>query len=123
ESGTYFIMGTDPVTRCSTIAAVEVLLIGQPELRVGQPFCTDGEGSIEVLSPLGPDFEYSINGTTYQIDPLFTAVAPGNYQVTARNIVTNCVSEASEVTINGLPEPPAVTVIQPNCSELTGTIE
>src|SRR5690606_33105776 len=38
ESGTYYIMGTNPATGCSTIQPVDVVLIGQPELRVGQPF-------------------------------------------------------------------------------------
>ncbi|MDM8176444.1 CshA/CshB family fibrillar adhesin-related protein, partial [Olivibacter sp. 47] len=122
-SGTYYIMGTNPATGCSSIAPVEVTLIGQPELRVGQPTCLSGVGSIEVLSPLGADFEYSIDGSTYQTDPLFVNVNPGTYQVTARNIITNCVSQATEVTIDALPQAPAVTITQPSCDELTGTIE
>ncbi|MFC7526909.1 CshA/CshB family fibrillar adhesin-related protein [Parapedobacter sp. GCM10030251] len=121
-SGTYYIKGTDPVTGCSAIAPVEVELIGQPELRVGQPFCTGGQGSIEVLSPLGPEFVYSIDGTNYQADPLFTSVAPNTYQVTAMNTVTGCVSEATAATIDPARQIPTPEVIQPDCSTPTGSI-
>ncbi|MGK9128356.1 hypothetical protein, partial [Olivibacter jilunii] len=121
-SGTYYIMGTNPATGCSSIAPVEVVLIARPELRVGQPSCLNGEGSIEVLSPLGTEFEYSIDGATYQANPLFGAVAAGTYQVTARNTVTNCVSLATEVTIDEAPQAPTPEVTQPDCSVTTGTI-
>jgi gliding motility-associated-like protein/uncharacterized repeat protein (TIGR01451 family) len=121
-SGIYYIKGTNAATGCSAIAPVEVTLIGQPELKVGQPFCLNGQGSIEVLSPLGAEFEYSIDGITYQADPLFGAVAAGTYQVTARNTVTNCVSQATEATIDPAPQTPAPQVIQPDCAVATGTI-
>ncbi len=101
---------------------VEAVLIDAPEIIIGQPFCINGQGSIEVTDPLGTDFEYSINNTDYQTDPVFASVAPGTYSVTARNVVTNCVSLATEAIVNEDPEAPTPIVTQPDCDIATGTI-
>ncbi|MCX2678694.1 gliding motility-associated C-terminal domain-containing protein [Galbibacter sp. EGI 63066] len=122
ETGTYYIRGEDPTTGCSTIMPVEAVLIDAPEVIVGQPFCINGQGSIEVTDPLGTNFEYSINGTDYQADPVFGSVAPGTYPVTARNMVTNCVSLETEATVNEEPEAPTPILTQPDCEVATGTI-
>uniref|UniRef100_UPI0025C06A55 lamin tail domain-containing protein n=1 Tax=Flavobacterium sp. UBA7682 TaxID=1946560 RepID=UPI0025C06A55 len=38
------------------------------------------------------NYEYSVNGTTYQSSPIFTGLAPGTYNATVRDLVTGCVS-------------------------------
>ncbi|UGU16519.1 DUF11 domain-containing protein [Sinomicrobium kalidii] len=122
ETGTYYILGEDPVTGCSTIMPVEVVLIDAPEVSIGQPVCIDGEGSIEVTSPLGAEFEYSIDGTNYQIDAVFESVAPGTYMVTVRNTTTGCVSLETEAVVDEAPTAPEPVVTQPDCESPTGTI-
>ncbi|CAL1518480.1 gliding motility-associated C-terminal domain-containing protein [Chitinophaga sp. MM2321] len=122
-SGTYYIKGTNTTTGCSTITPVEVILIDRPVVSVGQPVCAGGTGSITVLSPLGPDFTYSIDGTNYQVSPEFGSLAPNTYNVTVRNSITNCTSLERVVIINVSPEVLAPVVTQPTCEVQTGTIE
>lgn len=78
-----------------------------PSVTPTHPSC-GGTGSIEVNSPTGADYEYSINGVDYQSSTTFSGLAPGGYNVTARFISAPlCVSAATPVTINaptGAPE-------------------
>ncbi|RNL77381.1 DUF11 domain-containing protein, partial [Sinomicrobium pectinilyticum] len=122
ETGTYYIRGEDPATGCSTIMPVEVILIDAPEVSIGQPVCIDGEGSIEVISPLGAQFEYSINGADYQSAAVFESVAPGTYMVTVRNTTNGCVSLETEAVVDNAPTAPVPVVTQPDCESPTGTI-
>src|SRR5690606_3482328 len=62
-----------------------------------QPGCDTETGSFTVVSQTG--VSYSINGTDYQTAAEFTALTPGNYNVTARN-EAGCVSAATVVGIN-----------------------
>src|SRR5690606_29905361 len=121
-SGTYYIRAENPVTGCARISPVTVNIIDRPELQIGQPTCASGLGNISVIDPLGADFEYSIDGINYQTAPTFNDIAPGIYQVTVRNIVTNCVSLESEAVINVSPATPVPVIDQPNCSLATGSI-
>src|SRR5690606_32019279 len=68
------------------------------------------------------DLEYSIEGLNYQTASVFNDLAPGTYQVTVRNAVTNCVSLESEAVINVSPAPPVPVIDQPNCAVATGSI-
>ncbi|MGS2737705.1 DUF6923 family protein, partial [Sinomicrobium sp. M5D2P17] len=121
-TGTYYIRGEDPATGCSTIMPVEVILIDAPEVSIGQPVCIDGEGSIEVTSPLGAEFEYSIDGVGYQSAAVFESVAPGTYMVTVRNTINGCVSLETEAIVDDAPAAPTPVVTQPDCESPTGTI-
>ncbi|NBA89222.1 hypothetical protein GVN16_25850, partial [Emticicia sp. CRIBPO] len=57
-------------------------------------------GSIEVTSPSGPSYRYSIDGTNYQVSPVFPNLTAGNYTVYAQFIgTTGCISSKNE-TIN-----------------------
>ncbi|MDA3891308.1 MAG: ice-binding family protein [Salinivirgaceae bacterium] len=89
-----------------------------------QPTCDVATGTITVSSIL-TDLSFSINGETYtNTSGEFTSVAAGTYEVTAQN-ADGCVSLATSVTINAqpaTPEAPTVTLIQPTCTVLTGTI-
>ncbi len=62
-----------------------------------QPDCESETGSFTVVSVDG--VSYSINGTDYQTAAQFTNLAPGSYNVTARN-EAGCVSAATMVVIN-----------------------
>lgn len=91
-----------------------------------QPTCTVPTGTINITAPTGINFEYSIDGTTYQAGPGFTGVAPGSYSVTVRNITTGCISTATALTVNAVPAAPAMptasVTAQPTCITPTGTI-
>ena len=90
-----------------------------------QPTCTTPTGTILVSAPTGANFEYSVNGTTYQASTSFSLLAPASYNVTVRNTTNGCVSTATAVTINALPSiaaPSASATVQPTCTTPTGTI-
>jgi gliding motility-associated-like protein len=89
-----------------------------------QPTCATPTGTITVTAPTGAGYTYSINGNTYQAATTFSEVAPGTYNVTAKN-TNGCTSVATAVTVNAPPStavPSASVTQQPTCSTPTGTI-
>lgn len=48
-------------------------------------------GSITITAPVGPSYKYSIDGTTFQLSPVFNVV-PGTYTITAKDTLNGCVS-------------------------------
>ncbi|AYQ33350.1 BspA family leucine-rich repeat surface protein [Runella sp. SP2] len=90
-----------------------------------QPTCTTPTGTIVVTAPLGQDIEYSV-GNGYQTSATFSGLAPNPYQVTAKNTVTGCVSSPLSLTVNAVPNAPAIPTAsvtqQPTCTTPTGTI-
>jgi len=77
------------------IVTFEVRSISSPPdgaiLSVNPQACDNPTGSIEVTSPLGADFEYTINnGVSYQASPLFNNLSFGSYFVRVRNVNTGC---------------------------------
>ena len=92
---------------------------------VTQPGCGETTGTIQVTAPTQAGITYSINGTDFQSDPVFSGLTPGNYTITVQNSV-GCISVTSSLGINPPPPSPAVattTVTQPTCTEPTGSIE
>lgn len=86
------------------------------------PLCFGGNGSITVTDPLGPVYEYSINGISWQTSPNFTVPA-GTYTVRTRITGTFC-SGITTVTVN---EPPllkidAIATTPASCSNNDGSI-
>jgi hypothetical protein len=72
----------------------------QPVVGATNATCPTGRGSLTVTSPLGASIVYSIDGTTYQANPVFTNVLPGSYTVTASfaNSI-GCVSTPATVSL------------------------
>jgi polyisoprenoid-binding protein YceI len=95
-----------------------------PTVTLIQPSCSLASGTITVSSNL-TDLSFSIDGTIYtNTTGIFTAVAAGDYEVTAQN-TDECISTGTSVTVNAqpvTPEAPTVTLIQPTCTLLTGAI-
>lgn len=125
NGGTYYASQT--VTGCeSTVRAlvtVTISTVATPVATVTQPTCAVATGTIVVTAPVGGEYTYSIDGTTFQAETTFSAVAPGTYTVTAKN-ANDCVATAA-VTVNAAPEVPATPVTaltQPTCAVATGTI-
>lgn len=96
---------------------------------ITQPSCSNPKGSFVINSPIGIDYEYSINnGTSYQTGVLFDLLNAGTtYSLTIREISTGCVSAGRNVVINpalNIPNAPtASTTVQPNCILPFGKIE
>ena len=112
----------DPVSITVTINEVP----NAPVVSITQPGCGDTFGSFNVTSPTGSGLEYSIDGgATYQSATLFDNLAPGAYQVMARN-AAGCESDPANVTIDPLVDAlsaPTVATTQPDCGDLGGTID
>ncbi len=67
---------------------------------VSQPTCLKPVGSIKLNTPIGTEYEYSINGIDFQSDVLFTDLTEGNYSVTIHNKTTGCKSVSNLIAIN-----------------------
>ncbi|KAB1153589.1 gliding motility-associated C-terminal domain-containing protein [Flavobacterium luteum] len=109
-----------------TINSIPNVPIEPSATSVVQPTCAIQSGSITIATQSG--VEYSINGTSFQSNPIFSGLAPNTYTLYVRNFGdTTCISSSvTDSTINALPTAPAIptitSVIQPTCSIPTGTI-
>ena len=95
---------------------------------VTQPTCAVPTGSFNVTSPLGAQYTYSIDGTTFQASTSFTGLAPGNYTITVLDNTSGCSSASvAQVTVNTVSGAPAVTLVASEdvtCNGLTdGSLE
>lgn len=91
---------------------------------VTQSDCTTATGSISISAPVGADYTYSLDGTTFQASSTFSGLAPGTYTVTTQN-ADGCTSVTGTITINPaviIPGVAVVTVTQPDCTTATGTL-
>ena len=57
------------------------------------------------------NYEYSLDGGTYQSSTTFTVVPPGIHTIIVHDLVTGCFSLPYNVTINPVPQFPSVTTI------------
>ena len=92
-----------------------------------QPTCTNvNSGGITVTAPIGGGFEYSIDGTNYQVGTTFINLGPGPYNVTVRRTADNtCVSNPIVLNVDNAVAPanPVISVTtQPSCASTTGTV-
>ena len=89
-----------------------------------QPTCNDPTGAITLLSPVGANYVYSIDGVNYQNSLSFQGIPSATYLVTVKDITTNCISPSLSLvvdTIPTVPTPTAYVTIQPICSNPLGT--
>ncbi|SCY10119.1 T9SS type B sorting domain-containing protein [Flavobacterium caeni] len=68
---------------------------------------------INITSPLGANYTYSINGVNYQTSPSFTDVANGTYNVTYQDSNSGCTSLPNQVVIAASTTPVAPVVTTP----------
>lgn len=114
---------------CSTVSQQVIINVAPtvPAIAtytVSQPNCTTPTGSITIDTPVAADITYSIDGINFQAQTLFANLAPDTYTVIVKN-ADGCTSETSSIVIsssNGAPQEPILTVIQPTCSTVIGTI-
>lgn len=83
--------------------------------------CNGGNGTITVTAPVGPTYEYSVDGINWQTSPVFNLPA-GTYNVRAREGGSFC-SNFTPVTI-GEPTPLSLVpvALNTNCANNTGEI-
>ena len=93
-----------------------------------QPTCGTGSGTITISSPLGANYEYSIDGATYQLSNIFNGILPGTHNIRVRSTTDNsCISLPYSISVNAQPLPPAPPVVvvtqQPTCAITSGAIK
>jgi gliding motility-associated-like protein len=127
----YSLIAKNTNSGCTSVAATIVISAGTgtPSAPVGivskQPDCIVNTGTISINSPLGSNYNYSINNSAYQTTTNFSNLTPGNYGIVVKNISNGCISPGSQFTVNAIPTPPAdpsTNIIQPTCAVTTGTI-
>jgi gliding motility-associated-like protein len=126
--GTYTVTATaaNGCTDTEVITVTSNTATSQPDVNSIQPTCAVPTGTITIISALGANYQFSVGGA-YQSGNLFSGLAPGTYQVTSIDITNGCVSAATTVVINPVPNSPTVSLVNQDnisCSGLTdGQIE
>ncbi len=72
------------------------------------PTCNDLNGTIQITSPLGAEFEYKVNGGIYQSSVVFANLKTGTYSIGVRSTITGCES-AGSIAVPAVPPPPIMT--------------
>jgi len=80
-----------------------------------QPSCGIPLGHIEVISPIGSQYEYSIDGQNYQTSTIFSGVSTGTHNILCHIVQSICFSDPVSITINFIPNV-VITGISQICS-------
>ncbi|WP_291116173.1 lamin tail domain-containing protein, partial [Flavobacterium sp. UBA6135] len=129
--GTYPVTVLDTTTGCVsnsiTIVIDPIAVVPEATFSVlAQPNCIIPTGTIEVLSPIGVNYQYALDGINYQSSVTFAGLPSGNYSLTVLDAVSGCVSTAVNVLINSIPANPNAPVVsaqQPSCFQPLGSIQ
>ncbi|MFL9842984.1 T9SS type B sorting domain-containing protein [Flavobacterium rhizosphaerae] len=88
-----------------------------------QPTCLVTTGSLIIVPAVGQGLTYSLDGTNFQSEPIFSSLVPGSYTLTIKTSA-GCFTTVP-VTINEAPEIPStanISITQPTCATATGSI-
>ena len=97
---TYIVRSTykDPGNLSSDIIGLDTISIsrGDPiQANIIPAACAAGsKGTITITNPLGAAYEYSLDGTSWQLSPVFNVVG-GSYTLQTRIIGSSCISKKS----------------------------
>ncbi|AXG72783.1 hypothetical protein DVK85_00460 [Flavobacterium arcticum] len=127
--GDYNVVYTVVANSCNTAGNSSVPITidpvpGTPDFTLVQPDCFITTGTITINSPLGADYTYSIDGTNYQPEAVFTTVPSGTYTLYVQN-ATGCITEYDSAIIDPVlvtPIVPDVAIAQPTCTVATATV-
>ncbi|HEY8660724.1 MAG TPA: gliding motility-associated C-terminal domain-containing protein [Hanamia sp.] len=109
----------------------EILGIDTIHISRGDPIITDlvpagcaagSKGQISILSPLGPTYEYSLDGNTWQPSPVFN-VFPGTYMLRSRIIGSGCNSSKAIAVVLQSFEAAIKVIVTPCPGPLTASIQ
>ncbi len=110
-------------------ANVNIMAVGgapsAPSVSISQPSCTVATGTIIITSSI-TGLTFSLDGGGFAPYPAggFTGISAGTHTLISQNII-GCLSPFTNITINAQPASPTaptVSVEQPSCTVLTGTI-
>ncbi|MGM0649582.1 MAG: gliding motility-associated C-terminal domain-containing protein [Bacteroidota bacterium] len=101
HSGTYSVTITD-ASGCTNTDDVDVNVNPTPDEPEVDIDCDGGadNGMVTVTSPLGGDYEYTIDGTTYQPEVEFGPLTNGSYAVTVMDIGTGCTASGTSFNVD-----------------------
>jgi len=122
-AGQYVIQVRNINTNCTKIfnsAILPIASVPTPVATIVKPTCTLSTGGINISSPTGSSYSYSVGGV-YKSSRNFTNLLPGTYYVTVRNNSSGCISTPLIIIIPEL-IPEASVTVQPNCTQTKGTI-
>ena len=130
-SGTTYTFTVTDSGGCSASASISISPQDPPEPPViivsVKPNCIVNTGTIEVTSPLGANYQYSLDGGTYTSATTFSKLATGStHVVMLKDISTGCESVSTPITVDPLPDlpiAPVVDVNDPGCIVSTGSIK
>lgn len=127
----YTIIARNSISKCESVPSEPILVEnasapGNIKFDVTQPTCPTPVGKIVFTSPVGINYEYSINGgATSFSNPVFDNLSPNLYSIVVIDLITGCSSSPEPYTINALPVNPAApttSVSQPDCTTATGSV-
>ena len=103
---------------CQDTASVTVTVHAVPDpaetISTENTLCEGGyNGSIAVLSPTGPEYQYSLDDIDYQTNTVFSELQQGIYEVYVISTY-GCVSDAAEVEVGVSQEMPTVAIAAPD---------
>ena len=85
--------------------------------------CAPGSlGQINIANPLGPGYEYSLDGNTWQSSPIFN-VPSGDYTIRTRIIGSKCISSKSVTVVDQSFEASILKIVSPCPGPLTALIQ
>ncbi len=114
QSGNYLFMPN--LGQCALAGNISVTvksLPTSPTATLSIPTCSDATTITVSMSPSVPDIGFSINGTSYSGTNVFTNVAGGSYNLTAKDTISGCVSPATILNVTPQPITPPTPVITP----------
>ena len=91
---------------------------------ITHPTCALATGTITVTSPTGAEYEYNLDGGTYQTSPVFSGVGSGDHTILVRRSSDHsCISDPATVTVNEQPEvPEPITGVTTVCAGSSVTL-
>jgi gliding motility-associated-like protein len=118
-AGTTYTLTVTNSVGCTSVSSASVVVNSVPGAptaptagTITQPTCALPTGTIEVASPLGANFTYSIDGTTFQAGTTFSGLNPGNYTITVLDNTSGCSSvSAASVNIDPVVGTPTLSLV------------
>lgn len=72
------------------------------------PTCTVPTGTVEIVSPVGPELAYRIDSGAYQDSLTFNGLNPGPHVIRAINKITKCESDTAIINVPDIPPLPKI---------------
>ncbi|WP_420148560.1 gliding motility-associated C-terminal domain-containing protein [Spirosoma sp.] len=84
--------------------------------------CSQTDSAIEIVAPASTDWQYSLNGGTFQTKPLFTSLKPGSYTVVAKDAAGCQAEQVVTLTPENGPSITQLATTSPQCETANGSV-